>query len=90
MPTSGRSPTGDRSAKICADLARRSRDRGPEIDQYRPFLDAREDTVVCIVEAMKVFNEIPAECRGKVLEILVEDQQPVDFGKPMIRVQPNN
>lgn len=48
-----------------------------------------EETVVCIVEAMKVFNEIPAECRGRVVEILVEDQQPVDFGKPMIRIQPS-
>lgn len=48
-----------------------------------------EETVVCIVEAMKVFNEIPAECSGKVLEILVKDQQAVDFGKPMIRIQPN-
>lgn len=47
-----------------------------------------EDTVVCIVEAMKVFNEIPAECRGKIVEVLVEDQQPVDFGKPLFRVQP--
>ena len=49
-----------------------------------------EETVVCIVEAMKVFNEIPAECRGKVVEILIEDQQPVDFGKPMIRIEPTN
>jgi len=48
-----------------------------------------EDTVVCIVEAMKVFNEIPAECRGKIVEILVNDQDAVDFGKPMFRVQPN-
>jgi acetyl-CoA carboxylase biotin carboxyl carrier protein len=47
-----------------------------------------EDTIVCIVEAMKVFNEIPAECRGKIVEILVTDQEPVDFGKPMFRVQP--
>lgn len=47
-----------------------------------------EETVVCIVEAMKVFNEIPAECRGKIVEILVNDQDPVDFGKPMFRVQP--
>ena len=47
------------------------------------------DTVVCIVEAMKVFNEIPAECSGKVVEILVTDQDPVDFGKPMFRVQPD-
>ena len=48
-----------------------------------------EETVVCIVEAMKVFNEIPAECRGRVVEVLVEDQQPVDYGKPMIRIQPS-
>ncbi len=47
-----------------------------------------DETVVCIVEAMKVFNEIPAECRGKIVEILVNDQEPVDFGKPMFRVQP--
>ena len=46
-----------------------------------------EETVVCIVEAMKVFNEIPAECSGKIVEILVNDQEPVDFGKPMFRVQ---
>ena len=48
-----------------------------------------EETVVCIVEAMKVFNEIPAECRGKIVEVLAEEQQPVDFGKPLFRVQPN-
>ncbi len=47
------------------------------------------DTVVCIVEAMKVFNEIPAECSGTITEVLVNDQQPVDFGKPMFRVQPD-
>ncbi|EMI45246.1 acetyl-CoA carboxylase biotin carboxyl carrier protein [Rhodopirellula sp. SWK7] len=46
-----------------------------------------EDTVVCIVEAMKVFNEIPAECSGKIVEVLVSDQEPVDFGKPLFRIQ---
>ncbi len=49
-----------------------------------------EDTVVCIVEAMKVFNEIPAECRGKIVEVLVSDQQAVDFGKPLFRVETSN
>ncbi len=44
-------------------------------------------TVVCIVEAMKVFNEIPAECSGTIVEVLVEDQQAVDFGKPLFRVK---
>ena len=47
-----------------------------------------EETIVCIVEAMKVFNEIPAECSGTIVEVLVSDQQPVDFGKPMFRVEP--
>ncbi|MEM6979847.1 MAG: acetyl-CoA carboxylase biotin carboxyl carrier protein [Planctomycetota bacterium] len=45
------------------------------------------DTVVCIIEAMKVFNEIPAECSGKVVEVLAKDQQAVDFGMPLFRVQ---
>ena len=48
-----------------------------------------EDTIVCVVEAMKVFNEIPSECKGKIVEILVDDQEPVDFGKPLFRVQTN-
>lgn len=47
------------------------------------------DTIVCIVEAMKVFNEIPAECSGTIVEVLVSDQQAVDFGKPMFRIQPD-
>ena len=38
---------------------------------------------------MKVFNEIPAECSGKVVEVLVADQETVDFGKPMFRIQPS-
>ena len=47
------------------------------------------DTTVCIVEAMKVFNEIPAECSGTIVEILVQDQEAVEFGKPLFRVKPN-
>ena len=48
-----------------------------------------DDTVVCIVEALKVFNEIPAECSGTIVEILVQDGDSVDFDKPMFRVKPN-
>lgn len=44
------------------------------------------DTVICIVEAMKVFNEIPAEVSGKVVEILAKEQEPVEFGKPLFKV----
>jgi acetyl-CoA carboxylase biotin carboxyl carrier protein len=44
------------------------------------------DTVVCIIEAMKVFNEIAAEIQGKIVEVLVESDTPVDFGRPLFKV----
>ena len=44
------------------------------------------DSVVCIVEAMKVFNEIPAEIRGKVVAVMVQNEESVDFGKPLFKV----
>jgi len=45
-----------------------------------------EATTVCIIEAMKVFNEIPAEISGRVMAILVDDEEPVDFGRPLFKV----
>ena len=47
------------------------------------------ETVVCIVEAMKVFNEIVAEVSGKIVAVLVKDQDPVEFGTPLFRVEPH-
>ncbi len=44
------------------------------------------DTIVCIVEAMKVFNQIPAELNGTITEILVKDGEAVEFGQPLFRV----
>ena len=44
------------------------------------------ETTVCIVEAMKVFNEIPAEVSGKIVAVLVENGEPVEFGQPMFKV----
>ena len=44
------------------------------------------ETPVCIVEAMKVFNEIPAEVSGKITAVLVENGSPVEFGQPLFRV----
>ena len=43
-------------------------------------------TVVCIIEAMKVFNEIPAEVRGKIVAVLCEDGEAVEFDKPLFKV----
>ncbi len=45
------------------------------------------DTVVCIVEAMKLFNEIEAEASGEIVEILVEDGELVEYGQPLFRVK---
>lgn len=45
------------------------------------------DTTVCIIEAMKVFNQIPAEKAGKIVEILVENGDPVEFGQPLFRIE---
>lgn len=56
-----------------------------------PFVTAGSavsaDTVVCIIEAMKVFNQIPAEISGKIVEVLVENGDPVEFGQPLFRVE---
>ncbi len=44
-------------------------------------------TTVCIIEAMKVFNEIPAEVSGKVIAVLVESGSAVEFGQPLFKLQ---
>jgi acetyl-CoA carboxylase biotin carboxyl carrier protein len=44
--------------------------------------------VVCIIEAMKLFNEIESEVKGTIVKILVEDASPVEFDQPLFLVQP--
>lgn len=46
------------------------------------------NTVICMIEAMKIFNEIQAECTGVIAEILVENQQPVEYGQVLFQVDP--
>lgn len=46
-------------------------------------------TVVCQVEAMKIFNEIPAEVTGTIVEVCVENKQPVEYGQVLFRVDPS-
>lgn len=56
-----------------------------------PFVEVgdevTEETVVCIIEAMKVMNEIKAECRGIVLEVAAEGGKPVQFGQALFRIK---
>jgi len=49
--------------------------------------EVTEETVVCIIEAMKVMNEIKAEAKGVITEVLVENGAPVQFGQPLFRVK---
>ena len=46
------------------------------------------DSVVCIIEAMKVMNEIKAEVRGVVTQICLDNGKPVEFGQPLFKVRP--
>ena len=50
--------------------------------------EVNPDTVVCIIEAMKVMNEIKAEVKGVVTEVLVENTKPVEFGQPLFKIRP--
>jgi acetyl-CoA carboxylase biotin carboxyl carrier protein len=61
----------------------------PDASPYAEVGDrVRKDTTVCIVEAMKVMNEIKAEVEGEILEILVQNGEPVEFGQPLFLVRP--
>jgi acetyl-CoA carboxylase biotin carboxyl carrier protein len=47
------------------------------------------ETVVCIIEAMKVMNEIKAEAKGVVTQVMVENAKPVEFGQPLFKIRPS-
>ena len=52
--------------------------------------DVSNDSVVCIIEAMKLFNEIEAEVTGKIVKMLVDDGSPVEYDQPLYLVDPAN
>ena len=59
--------------------------------ESKPFADVatkvQENSVVCIIEAMKIMNEIQAEAKGTVLEVLVENGQPVEYGQRLFKIK---
>jgi acetyl-CoA carboxylase biotin carboxyl carrier protein len=65
------------------------RSPSPDSPPYiEPGQEVNEETVVCIIEAMKVMNEIKAETRGIIVEVLAQNGKPVEFGKPLFSVRP--
>jgi acetyl-CoA carboxylase biotin carboxyl carrier protein len=59
--------------------------------ESKPFADTGlkvvENTVVCIIEAMKIMNEIQAEAKGVIIEVLVENGQPVEYGQRLFKIK---
>jgi acetyl-CoA carboxylase biotin carboxyl carrier protein len=66
------------------------RSPSPESSAYVEIgSEVSPDTVVCIIEAMKVMNEIKSEVKGIITQTLVENGKPVEFGQPLFKVRPN-
>ncbi|WP_377888562.1 acetyl-CoA carboxylase biotin carboxyl carrier protein [Alkalihalobacillus sp. R86527] len=60
----------------------------PDTDAYVNVGEkVSEESIVCIIEAMKLFNEIEAEVKGEIVEVLVEDGQLVEYGQPLFLVK---
>lgn len=94
VPLSGASPgpTAAASAELeikAPMIGTFYRAPSPEAANYVEVgAEVNADTVVCIIEAMKVMNEIKAEVKGIVTQILVESAKPVEFGQPMFKIRP--
>jgi len=65
------------------------RSPSPDKDSYVQIGDSvKEGDVVCIIEAMKLFNEIESEVSGKIVKVLVDDASPVEYDQPLFLVDP--
>ncbi|EOF58146.1 acetyl-CoA carboxylase biotin carboxyl carrier protein [Enterococcus hirae] len=62
----------------------------PDKPQFKSVGDSvKKGEVICIIEAMKLMNEIASEVDGKIVEILVENEAVVEYDQPLFRIQPN-
>lgn len=100
MPAAAPAAAGSGAAPPAAEKPAGITINAPTVGTYysaaspddEPFVSVgsvvKPDTVVCIIEAMKVFNQINAERSGKIVEILVENGAAVEFGQPLFRIEP--
>jgi acetyl-CoA carboxylase biotin carboxyl carrier protein len=66
------------------------RSSSPDKDAYVSVGDSiKEGKVICIIEAMKLFNEIEAEISGKIVKVLADDASPVEYDQPLFLVDPS-
>jgi acetyl-CoA carboxylase biotin carboxyl carrier protein len=90
-PSSGSAPaTGEKLKEITSPMV--GTFYASPTPDAQPFVkngqEIQPDTVVCIIEAMKVMNEIKAECAGTLVEMVAENGKPVQFGQALFRVRP--
>ena len=70
-------------------MGRFYRKPAPDADNFAEIgTEITEDSVVCIIEAMKVMNEIKADVKGVIKKILVDEASPVQYGQPLFLVEP--
>ena len=63
----------------------------PDAEPFvKPGDHVTESTVLCIIEAMKIFNQIECDVEGDIIRILVENGQPVEYGQPLFEIQVNS
>ena len=90
-PTAGRAEDESRNYRITSPMVGTFY-AAPKPGE-KPFVtvgsQVTEDTDVCIIEAMKTFNNIKAECRGTIVRVLAQDGQPVEFGAALFVVTPS-
>lgn len=88
-PGSGMSGSGEQEIKSPM-IGTFYRSPSPEAGPYVEVgMEVTPDTVVCIIEAMKVMNEIKAEAKGVITQVLVENAKPVEFGQPLFKIRPS-
>jgi acetyl-CoA carboxylase biotin carboxyl carrier protein len=96
MAQAAPTPQGSSSATASNEIEIKSpmvgtfyRAPSPEAANYVEIgAEVHPDTVVCIIEAMKVMNEIKGEVRGVITQVLVENAKPVEFGQPLFKIRP--
>ncbi len=99
VPPSSESRVPENSPKEASPGKNKNEIRSPMVGTfYRapspespPFVQANQEIepgqVICIIEAMKLMNEIKSEVKGKILEILVDNAEPVEFGQPLFLIE---
>lgn len=89
-------PVGSQSSQPTSELEIKSpmvgtfyRAPSPESANYVEVgTEVNQDSIVCIIEAMKVMNEIKAEAKGVITQVLVDNAKPVEFGQALFKIRP--